>query len=142
MGITLFIRRENRFPEPIIRPALFADPAFTIPNVMNVLANLAGFAILLLTPYYLGEHTGHVGRRHRRDAGAGLRRRHGRCAAGGPPGAAHRPAADRLCRHRGHGLGLLPLGLTERRHAVLALVALLLVEGVATACSSSPTPIS
>ena len=39
--------------EPIIRPALFADPAFAVPNVMNVLANLAGFSILLLTPYYL-----------------------------------------------------------------------------------------
>ncbi len=48
-----YVRRANRVPEPIIRPALFADPAFTIPNVMNVLASLAGFSILLLTPYYL-----------------------------------------------------------------------------------------
>jgi len=53
VGVAAFVRRENRFAEPIIRPALFADLAFTIPNVMNVLANLAGFAILLLTPYYL-----------------------------------------------------------------------------------------
>jgi MFS family permease len=52
-GAAAFIHRENRFPEPIIRPALFADAAFSVPNVMNVLANLAGFAILLLTPYYL-----------------------------------------------------------------------------------------
>jgi MFS family permease len=52
-GFFAFLRREASFAEPIIRPALFADPAFAVPNVMNVLANLAGFAILLLTPYYL-----------------------------------------------------------------------------------------
>jgi MFS family permease len=52
-GFAAFLRREAHFPEPIIRPALFADPAFAVPNVMNMLANLAGFAILLLTPYYL-----------------------------------------------------------------------------------------
>ena len=49
----VYVRRARRVPEPIIRPALFADPAFTVPNVMNVLAGLAGFSILLLTPYYL-----------------------------------------------------------------------------------------
>src|SRR4029079_14783533 len=38
---------------PIIRPGLFADAAFAIPNIMNALASLAAFAILLLTPYYL-----------------------------------------------------------------------------------------
>jgi MFS family permease len=46
-------RRAARVPEPIIRPALFADPAFTVPTLLYVLANLAGFSILLLTPYYL-----------------------------------------------------------------------------------------
>jgi MFS family permease len=51
--VAAYVRRSNRVPEPIIRPVLFADPAFTVPNVMYVLANLAGFAILLLTPYYL-----------------------------------------------------------------------------------------
>jgi MFS family permease len=48
-----YVRRASRVLEPIIRPALFADPAFAIPNIMNVLASLAGFSILLLTPYYL-----------------------------------------------------------------------------------------
>ena len=48
-----YVQRARRVPEPIIRPSLFADPAFVVPNVMNVLANLAGFSILLLTPYYL-----------------------------------------------------------------------------------------
>jgi MFS family permease len=49
----VYVQHARRVPEPIIRPALFADPAFTVPNVMNVLAGLAGFSILLLTPYYL-----------------------------------------------------------------------------------------
>ncbi len=52
-GIVRFIRHENRFEEPILRPSLFADASFTIPNLMSVLANLASFAVLLLTPYYL-----------------------------------------------------------------------------------------
>jgi MFS family permease len=52
-GIALFVQWEGKQPEPILRPALFADPAFTVPNVVSVLANLASFAILLLTPYYL-----------------------------------------------------------------------------------------
>jgi MFS family permease len=53
LGFAAFVWREQRFSEPIIRPALFADPTFAVPNVMNLLANLASFAILLLTPYYL-----------------------------------------------------------------------------------------
>lgn len=51
--LTVYVRRSRHVAEPIIRPGLFADPAFAVPNVMNVLANLAGFSILLLTPYYL-----------------------------------------------------------------------------------------
>lgn len=48
-----YVQRARRVPEPIIRPGLFADPAFAVPNIVNVLASLAGFSILLLTPYYL-----------------------------------------------------------------------------------------
>ena len=51
--LIVYVRRSRHVAEPIIRPGLFADPAFAVPNVMNVLANLAGFSILLLTPYYL-----------------------------------------------------------------------------------------
>lgn len=51
--LTIYVLRSRHVAEPIIRPGLFADPAFAVPNVMNVLANLAGFSILLLTPYYL-----------------------------------------------------------------------------------------
>jgi MFS family permease len=53
LGFAAFLWRERRFVEPIIRPALFGDAAFAIPNAINLLANLAGFVILLLTPYYL-----------------------------------------------------------------------------------------
>jgi MFS family permease len=51
--LAVYVRRARHVAEPIIRPGLFADPAFAVPNVMSVLANLAGFSILLLTPYYL-----------------------------------------------------------------------------------------
>src|SRR4030095_1130724 len=51
--LVVYVRRARHVAEPIIRPGLFADPAFALPNVMSVLANLAGFSILLLTPYYL-----------------------------------------------------------------------------------------
>src|SRR5829696_9047733 len=43
-----YVQRARRVPEPIIRPALFADPAFAVPNIMAVLASGAGFSILLL----------------------------------------------------------------------------------------------
>ncbi|SKA17355.1 Predicted arabinose efflux permease, MFS family [Enhydrobacter aerosaccus] len=52
-ALARFVRHESRFEEPILRPSLFADARFTIPNLLSVLANLASFAILLLTPYYL-----------------------------------------------------------------------------------------
>ncbi len=52
-GLMVFLWHERRFVEPIIRPALFADAAFAVPNAINLLANLATFVILLLTPYYL-----------------------------------------------------------------------------------------
>jgi MFS family permease len=48
-----YVRHARQVTEPIIRPGLFADPAFTVPNVLNALSNLASFSILLLTPYYL-----------------------------------------------------------------------------------------
>ncbi|MBV8393114.1 MAG: MFS transporter [Alphaproteobacteria bacterium] len=52
-GLALFIWHAGRVAEPILRPGLFADAAFTIPNVLSVLTNLASFSLLLLTPYYL-----------------------------------------------------------------------------------------
>lgn len=59
IGVLLaYLRRAATVPEPIIRPGLFADAAFAIPNLLYVLANLAGFAILLLTPYFLANVLG------------------------------------------------------------------------------------
>ena len=86
--------------EPIIRPALFADPAFAVPNVMNVLASLAGFSILLLTPYYLVN----VLKLSALLSGAVLALSFvgsliGRAVVGAA-GRAHRPAADGVRRHR------------------------------------------
>jgi MFS family permease len=51
--LATYVGRSRHVEEPIIRPGLFSDAAFTVPNVMNVMANIAGFSILLLTPYYL-----------------------------------------------------------------------------------------
>jgi MFS family permease len=54
LGLTLwYVKRSRTVAEPIIRPSLFANLTFTIPNVMNWWASLAAFSILLLTPYYL-----------------------------------------------------------------------------------------
>ena len=87
-------------PEPIIRPALFADPAFTVPNVMNVLASLAGFSILLLTPYYLVN----VLQLSALMSGLVLALAFAGSLTGAPLSAffvrADRPAADGLCRRQ------------------------------------------
>ena len=83
-----YVRRARRVPEPIIRPALFADPAFAVPNVMNVLASLAGFSILLLTPYYLVNVLKLSALVSGAGAGAGLRRQPDRRAVVGLAGRA------------------------------------------------------
>ncbi len=56
--LAAYVLASRRVAEPILRPGLFADPAFALPNLLNALANLAGFAILLLTPYYLARVLG------------------------------------------------------------------------------------
>jgi len=48
-----FVAHARDRADPILRPGLFADLRFALPNVMNVAAHLTGFAILLLTPFYL-----------------------------------------------------------------------------------------
>jgi len=47
-----FVARAARIDEPILRPALFRNPHFTILNLLNIAVNLAAFAVLLLGPYY------------------------------------------------------------------------------------------
>jgi EmrB/QacA subfamily drug resistance transporter len=48
-----FLWHELHCAEPVIDLRLFRHGAFTIANVANILANVAGFTILLLVPYYL-----------------------------------------------------------------------------------------
>lgn len=125
-----YVRRANRVAEPIIRPALFADARFTVPNVLNVLANLAGFAILLLTPYYLVN----VLKLSALLTGVVL----AMAFAGSLTGA---PLSAFLVRRIGQrptafagvacvGLGLLPLGFTGAGTPVVVVALLLILEGV------------
>ncbi len=126
----LYVRRADRVAEPIIRPALFADARFAIPNVLNALASLAGFSILLLTPYYLAN----VLKLTPLGIGIVLAMTFG----GGLMGA---PLSAFLVKHIGQrpavfagvasvGLGLLPLAFTGIETPLLLVVALLVLEGV------------
>jgi MFS family permease len=128
--IVAYVHRANRVPEPIIRPSLFADPRFTIPNVLNALANLAGFAILLLTPYYLVN----VLKLTPLGVGIVLAMAYGGSLTGAPLSAflvrriGQRPTvfAGVACV----GLGLLPLGFTGIDTPVLVVATLLVLEGM------------
>ncbi|MFO1163225.1 MAG: MFS transporter [Reyranellaceae bacterium] len=126
----LYVQRAGRVPEPIIRPGLFADPTFAVPNVMNALANLAGFSILLLTPYYLVN----VLKLSALVSGLVLALAY----AGSLTGA---PLAAWLVRRIGQrptafagvtlvGLGLLPLGLTGADTPLVVVALLLIIEGI------------
>ena len=58
LGFTLFHRQEQRFPRPIIDLSYFRNQGFTAVNLAFALANLAGFAIMLLVPFYLSQISG------------------------------------------------------------------------------------
>jgi len=130
-GIAIFVRHENRFDEPILRPALFADASFVIPNLLSVLTNLANFAILLLTPYYL------VNVLDLSAAMSGLM-----IALAYVGGTAGAPLAARLVSLFGQrptafvgivvvGVSLMVLGYTTKDTPLPLLASLLLVEGSA-----------
>ena len=130
-GIAAFIRHENRFDEPILRPGLFADSAFVIPNLISALANLASFAILLLTPYYLVNVLGLSA------VASGLM-----IALAFVGGTAGAPLAARLVPRIGQrptafmgvvivGISLIAVGWITPDMPLLLLVCLLLVEGSA-----------
>jgi len=125
-----YVQRARRVPEPIIRPALFADPAFTVPNVMNVLASLAGFSILLLTPYYLVN----VLKLSAFLSGLVLALAFAGSLSGAPLSAFFvRRIGQRPTAFAGAavvGLGLLPLGFTGVETSVIVVALLLIVEGV------------
>ena len=125
-----YVRRAGRVPEPIIRPSLFADAAFAVPNVMNVLANLAGFSILLLTPYYLVN----VLKLSAFTSGIVLALAFSGSLAGAPlaarlvPRFGRRPTA--FAGVALVGLGLLPLGFTGVATPLPLVACLLIVEGI------------
>jgi MFS family permease len=128
--LAVYVRRARQVPEPIIRPALFADPAFALLNAMNVLANLAGFAILLLTPYYLVN----VLKLPVLTSGLVLALAFAGSFAGAPLSAwLVRRIGQRPTAFAGIalvGLGLLPLAFTGADTAVVLVALLLIVEGV------------
>jgi MFS family permease len=125
-----YVQRARHVPEPIIRPALFADPAFVVPNVMNVLASLAGFSILLLTPYYLVN----VLKLSAITSGLVLALAFAGSLTGAPLSAFFvRRIGQRPTAFAGValvGFGLLPLGFTGAATPVVAVALLLIVEGV------------
>lgn len=57
-GFVLFHRQEQRCPRPIIDLSYFRDGDLSAVNVAFALANLAGFAIMLLVPFYLSQVSG------------------------------------------------------------------------------------
>lgn len=123
-----YVMRSLNSAEPIIRRELFADAAF--PNVMNATANLAGFAILLLTPYYLMNvlHLSPI------MTGFMLALAYTGTLAGAPLAARLIPLFGRRPTAFAGivlvGLGLLPLGLTGPAAAVPIVAFLLVLEGV------------
>lgn len=125
-----YIARAGRVAEPIIRPGLFADARFAIPNLVNVLANLAGFSILLLTPYYLVNEIG----LSTAIAGSVLALAFVGSLAGAPLSARLVPRLGRpLTAFLGVvvvGIGLLPLAFTDRATPVVVVAVLLALEGV------------
>ncbi|MBI3795443.1 MAG: MFS transporter [Deltaproteobacteria bacterium] len=53
MCLAGFVVAEARVSAPVVDLSLFRRPAFTVANLLNVLANCATFAIWLLVPYYI-----------------------------------------------------------------------------------------
>ena len=53
LSFVLFVKTENTAEMPVVDLTLFRKPAFTLANVLNVLANGAMFAIWLLVPHYI-----------------------------------------------------------------------------------------
>jgi len=125
-----YVRRSGRVAEPIIRPALFADPAFAVPNLMNALANLAGFSILLLTPYYLVN----VLKLSATMSGVVLALAYVGSLAGAPLATRLEPTVGRrTTAFLGValvGTGLLPLAFTGPETPVAVVALLLVIEGL------------
>lgn len=57
-ALVLFVARQRRIAAPIIRPTIFAAPAFATINIASILIQAAGFTPLLLAPYFLAHIVG------------------------------------------------------------------------------------
>jgi EmrB/QacA subfamily drug resistance transporter len=53
LAATGFVAQERRAPRPIIDMRFFRDMDFALLNLAHALLNLAGFAVMLLVPFYL-----------------------------------------------------------------------------------------
>ena len=56
-GLAAFIYRERTFRAPMLPLGIFRSIDFSLLNLLNALVNLAGFAALLLVPYFLARQT-------------------------------------------------------------------------------------
>lgn len=56
--LAAFLWRSARAPRPVIRLHHFRSVDFALANISNVLVNLAGFAVMLLVPYWLARFSG------------------------------------------------------------------------------------
>ena len=52
-----FVYQESRAPEPIIRLAVFRNVDIALLQIASIATNFAGFAVLLLFPFYLADET-------------------------------------------------------------------------------------
>jgi MFS family permease len=53
LGLAMFLIRETRYPQPLLRLSIFRNLDFAIMNAASIAVNLAAFGVLILVPYYL-----------------------------------------------------------------------------------------
>ena len=100
-----YVMRSLNSAEPIIRPELFADAAFTIPTVMNAGSKSGGLCHPAANALLPHERTAPLSHYNGINAGARLHGHARRGASGGATRALVRPAADSLFRYRARGSG-------------------------------------
>lgn len=57
LGLAAFIHRERSFRAPMLPLGVFRSIDFSLLNLLNTLVNFAGFAVLLLVPFFLARQT-------------------------------------------------------------------------------------
>lgn len=58
ISFAVFLWHESRTPQPILDIAMFRQLDFTLVNIANMAVQMAGFAVLLLAPYYFSRVMG------------------------------------------------------------------------------------